>query len=379
MTLLWITAAAALTLDEAVQRAAEVDPDVLVAALEARRLNLDAAEAWTALGPTPTLAVGRAWESAASTTDNRFSVSLGLLDAGAWFDALKEGSQARAGREVATATRLDAQYATAALYLAAWYADAATTAAQQSEAAADTTLTTVRARGAAGLDNALLVRSAEAAQLLAGAERAAAEGEAAVARVQLGRALQIEGAVALEEPGALVLPEGAAASPWLQVAQADLEAARWDHAQDLAGWLPTGSLSATTPLDPMSWRVTLGATWTFDGLAGPFLRERNSALAVRIAEVQLDGVRRDYDAALAAAVQRARAAARVVEAHRAREAVSGEALALGQAQLAAGLISTLEVLRLQDQLADARGARVRAELDAALAVLAARQAAGAPW
>lgn len=371
--------ALALTLDEAVRRAAEVDPDTLIAALEARQLGLGAVEAWTALGPTPSVTLGRSWEAGAATTTSRFSVSAGLLDAGRWFDALQEGAQATEGRHAADGTRLDAQYAAAALYVAAWEAEVAVAAARDSEAAATATLATVRARAAAGLDSQLLLRSGEAAQLLASAERERAEGEAAVAAVRLRRALELDELGELALPAALALPDGGPASPWLDSARAAVKAAKWRHAQDVAGWLPVGSLEANTPLDPTSWRVTLGATWTFDGLAGPFLRERSSALAVTIAEVELDALERDYAAALAAATASARAAGRVLEAHRAREAVSAEALALGQAQLAAGLVSTLEVLRLQDQLAEARAARVVAELEERLAVLQARHAAGLGW
>ena len=379
--MLLLGSAWAISLDEAVARAAELDASAVVATLTWRQAQLDAAERWSGVGLTPSLAWQSRQSGAPTVETTSFNLSVGALAPSAWFDAAEQSAQAAAARFTADGTTLDAQYAAAVLYHGVVSAEAALAAAEEGQAAAGATLDAVRARVAAGLDSELVGKSAEAAVLVAKADRARADAGVTVSRLQLARALQLSaadlGSVAL--PAALDLPGESSASPFLGAARANLAAARWEHGQDIAGLLPSGSLTATTPLDPVAWQVTLGATWTFDGLAGPFLRERNSALAVKIAGVQLDALERDLGLAIESARAQARAAREVLVAARAREELAEVALQVGQLRLTAGLASTLEVLLLQEQLASARADRVASELAEAVAVLEARRAAGLGW
>ncbi|MSQ03233.1 MAG: TolC family protein [Myxococcales bacterium] len=379
MILALVLAAHAVTLDESVRRAAEVDPGAIVAALSTQQADLLAAQSWAHLGPSPSLSIGRTWRNNLAIDSGTFNVSLGALEPGSWFRALQRSSQATASRYAAAGTTLDAQYAAAALYVGAWEAKRAVAAARDTESAATSLATAIQTRVGAGLDGPLLGRSAEAGRLLAVAERIAAEAQLAVARVQLARALELDDVGELDAPPGMALPGDAGSSPWLDAAKESVESARWRHIRDLAGWFPSGGLNASTPLGAPGLAITLSATWTLDGVVAPFLLERQSALAVRIADVQFTALRRDYEAGLAAARVRAIAAGQVLDAHRARQEAADAALAEGRALLDAGLVSTLEVLRLQDQLSSARTARVGAELDELLAILDARRLAGEGW
>ena len=111
--LLLASAAHALTLDDVVARAAEIDPDAVVAELQWRQARLDAAESWTALGVTPSVSVSRRFAAGTVSDSSSVSVTAGALDASAWFDAEQQSAQARAAKHTSDATTLDAQYAAA--------------------------------------------------------------------------------------------------------------------------------------------------------------------------------------------------------------------------------------------------------------------------
>jgi len=370
----------ALTLDEAVERAAEVDPDAVVAELEWRGARLQATEAWADLGPTPSLRASRRFSGGAVADTSTAAVDLGVLDPPAWLDASSASASARAMRHTAEATRLDAQYAAATLYYRVLAAEAALAAAREGERFASATSTATGARVSAGLESELAGRSARLGLLEAQALTAQAEADVAVARAALSRALERE-IDALEPPAApLALPEDTRGSPWLDAASARVDAAKWSHAAAVAGIFPTGGIQAESAAGtPQDWSLTLGVTWTFDGLADPFLRAREAALEQKIQSIELDALVRDLDLTLITAREQARAADRVAEAATAREDLADESLVVGQTRLSVGLASSLEVLRLQDEAAKARRDRVRAELDAALARLDGRRAAGTPW
>ncbi|HNC99718.1 MAG TPA: TolC family protein [Myxococcota bacterium] len=166
---------------------------------------------------------------------------------------------------------------------------------------------------------------------------------------------------------------------WLKVAAASRESARWAHIGGIAGLFPAGNLSVGQDAGAPTWTLSVGLSWTFDGIAGPFLRERGLALESRIAQVQYEALRRDLDLGLLEAKEQARAARAVAEAARAREELATATLEVGQARLSAGLASVLEVLRLQDDVVEARADRIEAERGEAYALLAARQVAGVSW
>lgn len=379
MMLFYFATAQALTLQAAVERAASVSPDAIVAALDARRASLDAAEAYAALGLTPRVGFSRTWSGRAATETSSFGADVGVLNASAWLNGAQRSAEAAAARYAAEGTSLDVQYAAALLFVSAVESERALEAKRATETASEGTAEAVRVRVSAGLESELAGRSADAAVLVARAERLRSEAERRIARVRLSRALEMEDLGDLEVPAPLSLPEAVAASPWLDVATEDVRAARWNHYEDFAAFLPTGGLSAQRPFDVPTWSVTVSATWQLPGVVGPFLQERRSALAVRMAETQLEALKRDLAAELEAAVESARAAHEVLAAHQARETLSEEALTIGRVRLSAGLASSLEVLRLQDELASSRAARVAAELEEQAAILDARRVAGVRW
>lgn len=380
LLLLLLPAAHALTLDDAVRRAAEVDPTAVVSELIAQQARLDAAAAWVQLGPTPSFSASRRYSAGTTADADSLRVSLDVLDPVVWLGAGSASALARSLHHEARATSLDAQYAAATLFYTVLASEAALSAAKEGERFAQATTEATGARVAAGLESELAGRSARLGLLEAQAITAQAEADVAIARASLSRALQ-ENVDTLEAPAsALAIPDAANDSPWIDAAEAQLAMAKWDHAGAVAALLPAGSIVADSTLGTIGdWSLTLGVTWKFDGVAGPFLQARRAALEQRIEVVQLDAVERDLALALITAREQARASDRVAEAARAREELANESLQVGQTRLSVGLASSLEVLRLQDDAADARADRVNAELDAATARLDARRVAGLGW
>jgi outer membrane protein TolC len=373
------SSAFALTLDEAVHRAAEVNPDAVVAELQAQQAHLDAKEQWFGIGLTPELRVSHTWAGASSSTTGALSAKLDVLDPPAYLNAAEHSALATGADWTAKATTLDAQYATAALYYSALAAQASVDAAKQGEAFAKATSDATAARVGAGLESELVGKSAQIGLLQAQAETARAEADLAVARARLSRALEqpVDDLAPADPPA---LPEPSADSPWLKAYESSVKAAKLAHGQRVAELFPTGNIVASSDLPGLdTWALTVNGTWTFDGLAGPFLRLKSAAIDEKIAKVQYDALKRDYDLGIVSANELARAAAKKAEVGRGREKLADESLQVGQARLAVGLASSLEVLRLQDEAVSARADRVAAELEEALARLEARRLSGVSW
>ena len=369
----------ALTLDQAVHRAAEVDPNAAIAALEWRQAQLDAAHVWASQGLTPSFEASRTFVGANATNSTSVGVSVGALNLAGWFDALQHSADARASRATADATSLDAQYAVAALYYSAVSADAALEAARISERTAKATADVTAARVAAGMENELAERSARLGLLEAQAETARAESVKEIAIASLARALE-EPVDGLEPAAPPELPTEAGRSPWLLAADASVDAAKWQVGQRWAELLPVGEVSANSSLATLNtWSITLGVSWSWDGVVGPYLDARSAMLAKKVAEIELDALERDLALQLDISRSQARAASRVAEAARARQELAEASVEVGTARLSVGLASSLQVLRLQDDASRARADRVAAELDEILARLEARRVAGMGW
>jgi outer membrane protein TolC len=372
-----VAVARALTLEEAVARAAEVNPLGVVAEIEWRQLQLEAAETWSALTITPEIGAERTWVRGTEVSDSRVEVSLGLLNPTGWFDALEQSAQARSARGVAEATVLDAQYAAAVLYFEALTARRAVELATRSLAEGEATLEVTRARAAAGIEPALHAQAAEAHVVRARAGLGLARARLDNARARLARALEQDVGEIADAP-LPTPPAGATRSPWIAASDALIDAARLEHAEAWAELLPSATLSAETNPTADYWTVTLQGTWTVDGV-GPVLRARWAALETRKQRVYRDGLRRDFDVGIETGANEARALAGVAEAARVEEELAQAALEAGLAQLRAGLIDGLDVVQLQDDVLDARRDRVDAELEQAYAVLEARRLAGEAW
>ncbi len=375
--------ARALTLDEAVARATEVNPQAVVAELEAGASATRANRRWTTVLPdlgvrqTSTLLPTPTTETVA----RQFRATWDILDGPAWLEATRDGADAQAQRAAATATRLDAAYAAAALYFEALAAKGRVTAARTSAQVAESTLTTTRAQAQAGVTDELTYRSAELAAIGARAALARAEADVSITQARLARALQqpLDGELAPSAPPPL--PDDTIQSPWLDARRAEVRAARLDTLTAWAELLPTASLRATRPLGVVTdtWTTELQLRWDLDGGVAPMLEAREKSLARQAREVELDALERDLRLGVEVAKERAGAANVVAEAARAREQLADSSVTLAQTRLAAGVARPLEVLRLQDDAATARIQRVDAELEAALATLEARRLAGLPW
>lgn len=384
MSLLLLSAAHALTLPEVVERAVEADPAAVVAALEWRRARYEAAETAFSAGVSAQLGVDRVWSGGKAVNDSALQASVPLFDPGLWLDAAQDAAVARQIGSEADAVALDAQAIAAGMFYEVLAAEAGLEAAREGLALAEATLRATTARVTAGMESELVARSAQLGLLTAQAEVAQAEARLEIARATLTRLIDAE--VGALEPAPLPeLPADPSASPWLRARAQAVTAAKLGHLERLAQILPVADLSVSTEFVPFpdapplpDWTVALGATWSFDGLVGPFLRERQARIDLRIAEAWEDGTRRDLELALTTARAQARAADRVAEAATAREALAEESLRIGQTRLEVGLASPIEVLRLQDDAADARADRVEAELARALTRIEARRVAGLP-
>lgn len=378
--MLLVASALALTLEEAVRRAAEVDPSVVIAAASLERARLDTVGSLGAVVGTPTAYLARTGSDGDGSTTGSVTLTSPVLDPATPFALGARLADQRGARFALDATTLDAQYVVAELYYAVLSAEAALDAARQGEELASATARASQARVAAGMDSELVGKSAQLGLLAAQAEQARAEAGVAIARARLEHALR-QPVDDLEVPPLPELPAEPGRSPWLEVYVQNLVAARYTHGQRLAELLPYGGITASTTLldDEPSWSLTLSATWSFDGLWGPVVRARQAAIDRDIARLRLDALERELELGLREARARALAADRVYEAARAREELAADALRIGTTRLEVGLSSTLEVLRLQDEAAGARAERVAAELERAVARLAARRIAGLTW
>jgi outer membrane protein TolC len=372
--MLFVVSAWAVTLKEVVERAAEVSPTALVSSLESRVAGLEAAEAWAGLGLTPSFSYSTTFPVGSST----FSLSaiLGVLELSNWMDAFQQQAQAGGARALEQATILDAQYAAAYLFYDLVGAQAQSEASEASVKAAKASYDAVSARVSAGLLSELDGRSAELALLSAEAQVEASRAKENIARARLERALEQEVGRA-EKPELRALIDGE--SPYLEVASRSVEAARWAHRETVAELFPSGFLRSDYNTVAQSWSVTVGVAWSFDGLVGPFLRERASNLETQIVQVQYEALQLDLALGLTEAREEVRAAQALLQAALRREELSNESLQVAHARLSAGLASTLELLRIQDEAAKARSDRVLAENSLDRAILKTQHLSGQSW
>lgn len=368
----------ALTLPEALERVAAVDPDSVIAALRARKESVQTTGAFANLGLTPSLGVS---DTLGNTPSGSLSVSLALLNPPAWFDALSQGANAQSAHAAADAIGRDASYAVAALWYSAFAAQEAEDLAQTSLTEARGTADAAEARLRAGLTSELDAKAARLGVLNAQATLASAQSTRFIALASLSSALQTE-VVEVSVDGAPEMPDAAGESSWVAVYEQNVAAAKWAEASAVAGLFPTGNLTGSRTLVPLSpanaWSIGASASWSFEGVVTPFLQVQEAHLDRRIAEVQLDQQQRADRLAIAVARAQVDAAKARRNAAADGEKLAGETVAVGRARLGAGLISTLDVLKLQELEAAARVSRVRSELDLALAVLDSRRLSGLP-
>ncbi|MES2641122.1 MAG: TolC family protein [Myxococcota bacterium] len=377
--MVWLLASSAfaLTLDEVVARAGEVNPYAVASDLEWRKLRMEAAERWSLLSVTPEVTLERRWVAGTVADEGQVKVTAGLLNVPGWFDALEQSAQARSYRHVSEATALDAQYAAAVLYFEALAAEGMRDAALQFVTESARTLEATRARVQVGMDSEIMLRTAEVQALEAGTALQRAESGVRNSRARLARAIEQEVdtlvPVRVEPP-----PAEPARSPWIEAQRELTTAAHMEHAQSWSELLPTAELQVEAPIGVDEWTVTLQGTWTIDG-AGPFLRARASALAIKQSEVLVRGLQLDHDLWVETGREDARSLGEEVTSARARVELSIQTLAVGQARLIVGLMDTLDVIKLQEDVVDARVDQINAELEEAYAVLEARRLAGTPW
>lgn len=375
---LLIPAAHALTLEQALSRAAEVDPGSIIANLSARKESSQSAEAWANVGLTPSMSLTQPLKPTASASAS-LSMSVDLLNPPAWFNALAQGSNAAQAWVIADATARDARYAVAAMWFQAFAAEEAEDLAQTSLSEARGTSDAAEARLRAGLASELDAKAARLGVLNAQAALASAQSARFIALARLSSALQVD-VPKVEATAAPVSPDTTGESPWIEAYVMNVQQARWAEASSIAALFPTARLSASTPLLPgmvtNSWTVALTASWSFSGVLSPILNVQQAHLDRKVTEVQLEQQRRTDSLYLEIAHAQVDAAKARRSAAVDGERLAGETVAVGRARLGAGLISTLDMLKLQEQEAQARVQRVSAELDLALAVLDTRRLSG---
>ncbi len=370
--------AAALTLPDALARAADVDPSSVIAGLQARKQRIQTAEAWAGLGLTPAVSLS---DTIGNTPSGSLSVDLALLNPPSWFSALSQVATADAARATAEATARDARYAVAALWYQAFAAEEAEDLAQTTLTEARGTANAAEARLRAGLASELDAKAARLGVLNAQATLAQAQSTRFIALATLSSALQTE-VVNVDVASQPEMPDSVGISPWIAVYQDNVKAAKWAEASSIASLFPTGDISGSTTILPLSpqnqWQIAVSASWAFSGVVNPVLRVETAHIDRTVAEEQLEQQKRSD----ALAIQVARAQVDAARARRSAavdgEKLAAETVAVGQARLSAGLISTLDVLKLQEQEALARVQRVGSELDLALAILDSRRLSGLP-
>lgn len=377
---LLIPAAHALTLEQALSRAAEVDPGSIIANLSARKEASQSVEAWANVGLTPSMSFSQPLNPTGGASLS-LSMSVDLLNPPAWFNALAQGSNAAQAWVVADATARDARYAVAALWFQAFAAEEAEDLAQTSLSEARGTADAAEARLRAGLASELDAKAARLGVLNAQAALASAQSARFIALARLSSALQID-VPKVEVTDAPISPDTTGDSPWIAAYEMNVQQARWVEASSIAALFPTARLTGSTPLLPgsvtPSWAVALTASWSFSGVLTPILNVQQAHLDRKVTEVQLEQQRRADSLYLEIAHAQVDAAKARRSAAADGEQLAGETVAVGRARLGAGLISTLDVLKLQEQEAQARVQRVSAELDLALAVLDTRRLSGLP-
>ena len=371
---LLLPAAHAITLEQALSRAAEVDPGSIIANLSARKEASQSVEAWANVGLTPSMSFSQPLNPTGAASLS-LSMSVDLLNPPAWFNALAQGSNAAQAWVIADATARDARYAVAALWFQAFAAEEAEDLAQTSLSEARGTADAAEARLRAGLASELDAKAARLGVLNAQAALASAQS------ARLSSALQLD-VPKVEVTDAPISPDTTGDSPWIAAYEMNVQQARWVEASSIAALFPTARLTGSTPLLPgsvtQSWAVALTASWSFSGVLTPILNVQQAHLDRKVTEVQLEQQRRADSLYLEIAHAQVDAAKARRSAAADGEQLAGETVAVGRARLGAGLISTLDVLKLQEQEAQARVQRVSAELDLALAVLDTRRLSGLP-
>lgn len=375
--MLLLPSAMAITLQEAVDRAAEVDPNVLIAAYNSQIGHLESIEAWSQLGLSPSLSYSARTPAGVTTPGFSLTTSVGLLEPGTWLNAFQQRAQAQVLYAAEDAIALDVQYLAATLFYNLLEAQARTEAAQSNVAAAQASLDAITARVQAGLVSELDGRTVELAFLRAQAEQEAAQASERIARARLSRALeqQVDRAESTTPPQ---LPDSGE-SLHIETARRSVEAARFGYYERVADLFPSGFLRADQWPGSTTWAVTVGATWSFDGIVGPFTRARVSKFELRIAETELAALQLDNELGITAAREEAQAARALADAARKREDLAEETLKVAQARLTAGLTNTVDLLRIQDDTTQARADRVQAEADYARAILEVRRLSGVGW
>jgi len=323
------------------------------------------------------------------------TATIPLLDgpAIATWQAARDGTDAAEYDEVAAANDLRLDVARA------WYvavaAQEVVVAAQRARAAADENLRMVRIRAEAGAATNLSVQRAELE--VANAEQLMIDGE----RVRLVSLRTLATLSGLPEPEALPVVAAAmpaqvseeealriaeSARPELAAAQTRVDQLKLVRSGAWLGYTPTLSGFATEQYTNASgfsgeeafWTVGLQADWLLldFGDRGADVRRARAALASAEATLQetQDRVRDEVHAAWLD-VEAAKAS---VEAARRGATVSREAAREFTARFQLGMSTQFDVIQADRDALDAEVARIRAEGELAIAVLALQRATGQP-
>ncbi|MFO0680406.1 MAG: TolC family protein [Sandaracinus sp.] len=320
-----------------------------------------------------------------------FTLSVPLVDVGAWLTFFSSEATADAASDRAEASRIDVEVAVVQAYYQLVAARAVVAQAQAAVATAEENLAVATSRGTAGIASELDV------------ERARTDVERArqtAAEATLNEALAVRNLVVLTG----LTPSDDASSldddlhaeaplerfvshldqhPSVRAAEHDREAAQRLHDAAWAGLFPTLGASASERVtnasgfgQPSLWQVGLTLSWTLD--FGRVAQVQTRDHGDRIAAIREERSEAQVETAVYEAWHRVQSLASRAQAARAAEVSSERAASVASARFGAGTGSALEVSQAQRDLLLAQVQRIQADADLRVAREVLRLRAGLP-
>lgn len=319
--------------------------------------------------------------------DAVFSLSVPLIDAGAWQRIGAARSTAQAAKERAGATGLEVQKNVARTYFQYVAACALVTAAERSRDAASENEQTVSKRRQAGLASEL-----DGARASADTERARQSiADAELTRDLAARSLQTFTGLApsghATELGDDLKEESALASwqtgslPQIRAAEAEVRAAQQNARAALLAYVPTLSGSLSERLtnaagfgQGATFSAAVSLAWRAD--LATLYNARALQAAGAAAQVRSERTRRDAEDQIYNAWSQVRAYLVRSRAARSQRESAQLAAALSHKRYGAGTATQLEVIQAERDAFSAEVARIQADADLAYARVSLRLSAG---
>jgi outer membrane protein TolC len=323
--------------------------------------------------------------------DAVFSLSVPLIDAGAWQRIGSAGTTAAAAGERAAAAGLEVQKSVARTYFQYIAAAALVAAAEQAGAAAEQNEQLVRRRRDSGLASDLDVARASAdsertRQSLADAELTR---ELAARSLQtltglwpsgavppLGSPLTAEAELPRWQGGVATLPQVRAAALEQRAAEQSARAAWLAYVPTVTGTLSERLTNAAGFGQPATWSAGLSLAWRAD--LATLYSARALQTAGALSQVRSERAQRDAEDQIFNAWSQTRAYLVRSRAARAQRESAQLAATLSHRRYAAGTATQLEVIQAERDAFAAEVARIQADADLAYSRVLLRLSAGQP-